>query len=145
VPQAGAWTHGDTSSGSPSIRLSRTARGDREPAAYPRRTTGGRKRRSAARRRYDHKLPVLAPWDNSNPVEGSSTTKITRHEAEALPVTGRSATSFHAADLNSDPNHDADIRIGSEAPKQRCPFLTNVEEKPSTSSYADISGSYFQA
>ena len=22
-----------------------------------------------------------------------------------------------------DPNHDADIRIDSEAPKQRCPFL----------------------
>ena len=33
------------------------------------------------------------------------------------------ATSFHAADPTVDPNQDADIRIGSEAPKQRCPFL----------------------
>jgi len=33
------------------------------------------------------------------------------------------ATYLHAVDQTVDPNHDADIRIGSEAPKQRCPFL----------------------
>jgi hypothetical protein len=34
------------------------------------------------------------------------------------------ATSLHAVDPQQvDPNHDADIRIDSEAPKQRCPFL----------------------
>jgi hypothetical protein len=27
------------------------------------------------------------------------------------------ATSFHAVDPTVDPNHDADVRIGSEAPK----------------------------
>jgi hypothetical protein len=35
------------------------------------------------------------------------------------------ATSFHAVDPTVDPNHDADIRIGSEAPKQRVPNLDN--------------------
>ena len=33
------------------------------------------------------------------------------------------ATSFHAVDPTVDPNHDADMRIGSEAPKQRVPNL----------------------
>jgi hypothetical protein len=32
------------------------------------------------------------------------------------------ATSLYAVDPR-DPNHDADIRIGSEAPKQRCPIF----------------------
>ena len=49
------------------------------------------------------------------------------------------ATSFHAVDPTVDPNHDADIRIGSEAPKQRVPNLNNgmkaigVREQPATS------------
>jgi hypothetical protein len=49
------------------------------------------------------------------------------------------ATSFHAVDPTVDPNHDADIRIGSEAPKQRVPNLNNgmkaigVCEQPATS------------
>src|SRR6516165_7911212 len=51
------------------------------------------------------------------------TTNITRHEAEpAFSGSVIVATSLHAVDP-LDPNHDADIRIGSEAPKQRCPFL----------------------
>src|SRR5215467_9995095 len=33
------------------------------------------------------------------------------------------ATSLHAVDPAVDPNHDADIRIGSEAPKRRLPNL----------------------
>jgi hypothetical protein len=33
------------------------------------------------------------------------------------------ATSLYAVDPRADPNHDADIRIGSEAPKQRLPNL----------------------
>jgi len=33
------------------------------------------------------------------------------------------ATSLHAVDPAVDPNHDADIRIGSEAPKWRLPNL----------------------
>jgi hypothetical protein len=50
------------------------------------------------------------------------------------------ATSFHAVDPTvGDPNHDADIRIGSEAPKQRVPNLDNgmkaigMREQPATS------------
>jgi hypothetical protein len=51
------------------------------------------------------------------------TTNITRHEAEpAFSGSVIVATSLHAVDP-LDPDHDADIRIGSEAPKQRCPFL----------------------
>jgi hypothetical protein len=56
------------------------------------------------------------PW-------GTCTTKRTRHEAEPASSGLIVATSFHAVDPTVDPNHDADIRIGSEAPKQRCPFL----------------------
>jgi hypothetical protein len=58
------------------------------------------------------------------PRGGTSTTKITRHEAE--PASSGwviVATSLHAVDPTVDPNHDADIRIGSEAPKQRVPNL----------------------
>jgi len=56
-------------------------------------------------------------------LEKTRTTNITRHEAEpAFSGSVIVATSLHAVDP-LDPNHDADIRIGSEAPKQRCPFL----------------------
>ena len=49
---------------------------------------------------------------------------ITRHEAEpAFSGSVIVATSLHAVEPKVGPNHDADIRIGSEAPKQRCPFL----------------------
>jgi hypothetical protein len=46
-----------------------------------------------------------------------------RHEAEPAFQWPIVATSFHAVGPTVDPNHDADIRIGSEAPKQRRPFL----------------------
>jgi len=49
---------------------------------------------------------------------------ITRHEAEpAFSVAIIVATSLYTVDPRADPNHDADIRIGSEAPKQRLPNL----------------------
>jgi hypothetical protein len=58
--------------------------------------------------------------------EVTRTTKITRHEVE--PASSGQvivATYLHAVEPRQwwDPNHDADIRIGSEAPKRRCPFL----------------------
>jgi hypothetical protein len=60
------------------------------------------------------------PWA-MGPVD--CTTKRTRHEAEPASQWPIVATSFHAVDPTVDPNHDADIRIGSEAPKQRLPNL----------------------
>ena len=53
-----------------------------------------------------------------------------RHEAEPASIGGGSldhrATSLYSVRSNEIPNHDADIRIGSEAPKQRCPFCSTV-------------------
>ena len=68
------------------------------------------------------------PQDNSHrqwsPGEEPYNENITRHEVEpAFSGSVIVATSLHAVDRKVDPNHDADIRIGSEAPKQRCPFL----------------------
>jgi hypothetical protein len=58
-----------------------------------------------------------------NPPEETCTTNITRHEAEPAS-SGRSLPRPSMRwDRTADPYHDADIRIDSEAPKQRCPFL----------------------
>jgi hypothetical protein len=51
---------------------------------------------------------------------------LTRYEAEpAWSGQVIVATSLYSAGISTvdSQNHDADIRIGSEAPKQRCPFL----------------------
>jgi hypothetical protein len=52
------------------------------------------------------------------------------------------ATSFHAVDPTVNPNHDADIRIGSEAPKQRRPFL-HPASKPLDVASNRYLGSFF--
>jgi hypothetical protein len=88
-------------------------------------------------RRSDYKLflSFALPRDKSHrqwsPGE-IRTTNIRRHEAEpAFSGAVIVATSLHAVDPMVDPNHDAVIRIGSEAPKQRCPFC-NPAWKPLT-------------
>jgi hypothetical protein len=73
-------------------------------------------------------FPFLPPGQQPHGqwLPGERDTTRTRHEAEPASSVAIVATSFHAADPTVDPNHDADIRIGSEAPKRRCPFLYPV-------------------
>jgi hypothetical protein len=84
--------------------------------------------RSTVPRRGDHNLSFFATGTTAHGqwLPGERDTTRTRHEAEPASSVAIVATSFHAADPTVDPNHDADIRIGSEAPKRRCPFLYPV-------------------
>jgi hypothetical protein len=52
---------------------------------------------------------------NINSIRGGARLEWPSHRCHILIFGGNLDSGF--------PNHDADIRIGSEAPKQRCPFL----------------------
>jgi hypothetical protein len=107
-----------------------SACGDGEPDAYSTRRYVGRPGTDKiSRAENDHKL-FLAPFlettapsamvSRRDPYNEHNTTRGgARFQCGSVIV----ATSLHAVDPTVDPNHDADIRIGSEAPKQRCPFL----------------------
>jgi hypothetical protein len=107
-----------------------SACGDGEPDAHTQICgRGPEQARPAARRRNDHKL-FLAPFLETTAASAMVSRRVPYNEHTTTRGGARFqcgsvivATSLHAVDPTVDPNHDADIRIGSEAPKQRCPFL----------------------
>jgi hypothetical protein len=63
-------------------------------------------------------------------LERTTTTNIT-HDTRRSPLSVARSSLPHPYmrwTPTVDPNHDADIRIGSEAPKQRCPFLITARK-----------------
>jgi hypothetical protein len=91
----------------PSFRPSRTARAfsaDPDP-----------------RRRRARGYPRAAAGEISH----TQTETITKHDTRRSPLSVARSSLPHTYMRTGDPNHDADIRIGSEAPKQRLPILVS--------------------
>ena len=99
------------------------------PMAFHMQICGGRNRQDQPREDETITNFCTRPWHNSHPEwspGGIRTTNITLHERSTLSVARSSLPHPYTVYQIVDPNHDAVIRIGSEAPKQRYPFCIPV-------------------